>query len=62
MNSHHIIMVMGHSRIKQIVMQTQVGSMVLADFGKGILVTLTSEKDPAVLTQLSETISSITGD
>lgn len=62
MNSHHIIMVMGHARIKQIVMQTQVGSMVLADFGKGILVTLTSEKDPAVLTQLSETISSITGD
>ncbi|PZM79260.1 MAG: hypothetical protein DKT66_22540 [Candidatus Melainabacteria bacterium] len=62
MNSHHIIMVMGHSRIKQIVMQTQVGSLVLADFGKGILATLTGEKDPAVLTRLSETISSITGD
>jgi predicted regulator of Ras-like GTPase activity (Roadblock/LC7/MglB family) len=61
MNSHHIIKVMGHAHIKQLMMQTQSGYMLLADFGKGILVTLSNERDAAVLAKLSETVESITG-
>lgn len=61
MNSHHIIKVMGHSHIRQIVMQMPAGCMILADFGKGILVTLTNEKEATALARLSETIDSITG-
>lgn len=61
MNSHHIIKVMGHSRIKQIIMQMPVGCMLLADFGKGVLVTLSNENDPAILAQLSQIVESITG-
>lgn len=61
MNSHHIIKVMGHSHIRQIIMQMPAGCMLLADFGKGILVTLTNDKDTNELAKLSETIDTITG-
>lgn len=62
MNSHSIIKVMGHSRIRTMICQTPLGCMLLSDFGKGLLVTVTSENDPAMLTMLTDTISELSAD
>lgn len=62
MNSHSIIKVMGHSRIRTMICQTPLGCMLLSDFGKGLLVTVTSENDPAMLTRLTDTISELSAD
>ncbi len=59
MNSHSIMKVMGHQGIKQMICQTPGGCMLLADFGKGYLVTLTSESDPGMLATLSDTIAMV---
>ncbi|MBA3994286.1 MAG: hypothetical protein C0469_12230 [Cyanobacteria bacterium DS2.3.42] len=56
MNSHSIMKVLGHTRINQLILNTPGGCMLLADFGKGILVTLTNEMDAAMLAKLTETI------
>ncbi|MCC7529171.1 MAG: hypothetical protein IT342_11640 [Candidatus Melainabacteria bacterium] len=62
MNSHSIMKVMGHTKINQLICHTAGGCMLLADFGKGILVTVTSEKDAAMLANLTETIASVSTD
>ncbi len=59
MNSHSIMKVMGHTRVNQMILNTPGGCMLLADFGKGILVTLTNDRDAAMLAQLTDTIASI---
>jgi predicted regulator of Ras-like GTPase activity (Roadblock/LC7/MglB family) len=59
MNSHSIMKVMGHTKLKQMVCKNPAGNMILADFGKGFLVTLTGESDAAMLARLSETIESV---
>ena len=56
MNSHSIMKVLGHTKINQLILNTPGGCMLLADFGKGILVTLTNEMDAAMLAKLTETI------
>jgi predicted regulator of Ras-like GTPase activity (Roadblock/LC7/MglB family) len=62
MNSHSIMKVMGHTKINQMILNTPGGCMLLADFGKGILVTLTNETDAAMLSKLTETIAFVSGD
>jgi len=59
MNSHSILKVMGHTRLKQMIFKTPAGNLLLADFGKGFLVTLTAEVDAVTLTALTDTIESV---
>ncbi len=59
MNSHNIVRVMGHTRIKQMIFNTPGGCMLWSDFGKGILVTLTNDRDAGGLAKLTDTIASI---
>ncbi len=61
MNSHSIMKVLGHTKINQLILNTPGGCMLLADFGKGILVTLTSETDATMLSKLTETIAYVSG-
>lgn len=62
MNSHSIMKVMGHTKLKQMVCKNPAGNMILADFGKGFLVTLTGETEVWTLVRLCETIESVCGD
>ncbi len=62
MNSHSIMKVMGHTKINQLICHTPGGCMLLADFGKGILVTVTNDRDAAMLANLTETIASVSAE
>jgi predicted regulator of Ras-like GTPase activity (Roadblock/LC7/MglB family) len=62
MNSHSIMKVMGHTKINQMICQTPGGCMLLADFGKGFLVTVTNERDAAMLANLTATIASVSAE
>lgn len=59
MNSHSIMKVMGYTKLRQMVCKNSAGNMILADFGKGFLVTLTGETDAALLASLCQTIEAI---
>lgn len=59
MNSHSIMKVMGYTKLRQMVCKNAAGNMILADFGKGFLVTLTGETDAALLANLCQTIEAI---
>lgn len=57
MNTEHVTKKMGHDRVHQVVSRTPKGYVVIADFGGGLLVTLTEGNDTDQLIPLMRTIT-----
>ncbi len=57
MNTDHVTKKMGHDRVHQVVSRTPRGYVVIADFGGGLLVTVTDGNDTDQLIPLMRTIT-----
>jgi predicted regulator of Ras-like GTPase activity (Roadblock/LC7/MglB family) len=59
MNTEHVTKKMGHDRVHQVVSRTPRGYVVIADFGGGLLVTVTDGRDTDSLIPLMRTITQL---
>jgi len=59
MNTEHVTKKMGHDRVHQVVSRTPRGYVIIADFGGGLLVTVTEGKDTDSLIPLMRTITQL---
>ena len=59
MNTEHVTKKMGHERVHQVVSRTPRGYVVIADFGGGLLVTVTDGRDTDSLIPLMRTITQL---
>ncbi|MBS1993780.1 MAG: roadblock/LC7 domain-containing protein, partial [Cyanobacteria bacterium SZAS LIN-3] len=59
MNTEHVTRKMGHERVHQVVSRTPRGYVIIADFGGGLLVTVTEGKDTDSLIPLMRTITQL---
>lgn len=59
MNTEHVMKKMGHERVHQIVSRTPRGFVVIADFGGGLLVTITDGTDTDTLIPLMRKITDL---
>jgi predicted regulator of Ras-like GTPase activity (Roadblock/LC7/MglB family) len=59
MNTEHVIKKMGQDRVHQIVSRTPRGYLVIADFGGGLLVTVSDGKDTDTLIPLMRSITQL---
>lgn len=59
MNTAHVVKKMGQNRVHQIVSKTPKGYLVIADFGGGLLVTLSDGKDTDTLIPLMRSITQL---
>ncbi len=59
MNTEHVTKKMGHDRVHQVVSRTHRGYVVIADFGGGLLVTVTDGRDTDSLIPLMRTITQL---
>ncbi|MGH9549374.1 MAG: roadblock/LC7 domain-containing protein [Terriglobales bacterium] len=59
MNTEHVIKKMGQDRVHQIVSRTPKGYLVIADFGCGLLVTVSDGKDTDTLIPLMRSITQL---
>jgi predicted regulator of Ras-like GTPase activity (Roadblock/LC7/MglB family) len=59
MNTEHVIKKMGQDRVHQIVSKTPKGYLVIADFGGGLLVTVSDGKDTDTLIPLMRSITQL---
>jgi predicted regulator of Ras-like GTPase activity (Roadblock/LC7/MglB family) len=59
MNTEHVIRKMGQDRVHQIVSRTPKGYLVIADFGGGLLVTVSDGKDTDTLIPLMRSITQL---
>jgi predicted regulator of Ras-like GTPase activity (Roadblock/LC7/MglB family) len=59
MNTEHVIKKMGQDRVHQIVSRTPKGYLVIADFGGGLLVTVSDGKDTDTLIPLMRSITQL---
>jgi predicted regulator of Ras-like GTPase activity (Roadblock/LC7/MglB family) len=59
MNTEHVIKKMGQERVHQIVSRTPKGYLVIADFGGGLLVTVSDGKDTDTLIPLMRSITQL---
>ena len=59
MNTEHVVKKMGQNRIHQIVSKTPKGYLVIADFGGGLLVTISDGKETDSLIPLMRSITQL---
>lgn len=59
MNTQHVVTKMGHERVHQVVSRTPRGFVVIADFGGGLLVTVTDGQSTDQLIPLMRTITQL---
>lgn len=59
MNTEHVTKKMGHERVHQVVSRTPRGYVVIADFGGGLLVTITEGTDTDTLIPLMRKITDL---
>lgn len=59
MNTEHVIKKMGHERVHQVVSRTPRGYVVIADFGGGLLVTITEGTETETLIPLMRKITDL---
>jgi uncharacterized protein len=59
MNTEHVVKKMGQNRVHQIVSKTPKGYLVIADFGGGLLVTISDGKDTDTLIPLMRSITQL---
>jgi predicted regulator of Ras-like GTPase activity (Roadblock/LC7/MglB family) len=59
MNTEHVTKKMGHERVHQVVSRTPKGYVVIADFGGGLLVTVTEGQTTDLLIPLMRTITQL---
>jgi predicted regulator of Ras-like GTPase activity (Roadblock/LC7/MglB family) len=57
MNTQHVTSKMGHDKVHQVVSRTPRGYVVIADFGGGLLVTVTDGSETDLLIPLMRTIT-----
>jgi predicted regulator of Ras-like GTPase activity (Roadblock/LC7/MglB family) len=60
MNSHDLIRVIGHTRLRQFVSRTVSGYLLLADFGQGLLLTVSDNASTEAILPLMKSVRKVT--